>query len=141
MLSTWTLVQMPGASESRCIRLPCEPVLDGVNEEDRNTVRDVIYVVHALKSFASWSVTPRDHYYEVVALTDPKSGAEITWHELDLIKTVNRMRIDHLSVQGVVGQPGALSLVLHIMRKSEPVAIEEYEILRVQKKRRFYWGS
>ena len=131
---------MAGCPDTRTIRLPSEPVLDGVSPEDRGTVRDVIYVVHALKAFVSWSVTPKDHIYEVVALTEPKAGAEITWQHLDLLKAVDRLRIDHISVQGLVGQPGALSLVVHILRRSEPVVLEEQDILRIQRKRRFAWS-
>jgi len=119
------------------IRMPAEPPLDGVTEEDRGTVRDVIYVVHALKGFVSWSVTPDERWYEIVALTDPKSNSEIGWHDLDLIRSVDRLRVDYLCVRGVVGQPGALSLVIHVMRKSEPVVLEEQEILRIQRKRKF----
>jgi hypothetical protein len=42
------------------IKLPSEPVLDGVLDEDRQTVRNVIYVLHALKLCQSWSVTPKN---------------------------------------------------------------------------------
>ena len=76
----------------------------------------------------------------MVALTDPKAGVEITWQHLDLLKAVDRLRIDHISVQGLVGQPGALSLVVHILRRSEPVVLEEQDILRIQRKRRFAWS-
>lgn len=127
---------MSQRSDSR-IRMPSEPSLDAVTDEDRGTVRDVIYVVHALKGFVSWSVTPNERWYEIVALTDPKSNTEIGWHELDLIRAVDRLRVDYLCVRAVVGQPGALSLVIHVMRKTEPVVLEEQDVLRIQRKRRF----
>lgn len=119
------------------VRLPSEPTLDAVTDEDRATVRNVIYVVHALKSFVSWSVTPDERWYEIVALTDPKSNAEISWHDLDMIREVDRLRVDYVSVRGVVGQPGALSLVIHVLRKTEPVVLEELDILRIQRRRKF----
>lgn len=114
-----------------------EPCLDGVTDEDRPTVRNIIYVVNALKDFVSWSVKPEDHWYELVALTDSKSNAEIGWHELDLVKAVDRLRVDYVAVRGVAGQPGALSLIVHVLRKSEPVVLEEQDILRIQCKRKF----
>lgn len=114
-----------------------EPSLEGVADEDRGTVRDLIYVVDALKGFVSWAVKPEEHWYELTALTDSKSSVDITWHDMDLIKSVDRLRVDYLAVRGVAGQPGGLSLVVHLLRKSEPVVLEEHDILRIERKRRF----
>jgi hypothetical protein len=122
------------------IELPSEPVLDGVLDEDRGNVRDVIYVLHALSMFASWSVTPKDHWYEIVALTDPKTNTEVSLQDLDLLRSVDRLRIESVTVRGVAGQAGGLSVVIHVMRKSEPVVLEEQEIVRIQKKRKFWCG-
>jgi len=119
------------------IKMGDEPTLDGVADEDRATVRDLIYVVNALKGFVSWAVKPEDHWYELVALTDAKSNTEIGWHDLDLIKAVDRLRVDYVAVRGVAGQPGALSLIVHVLRKSEPVVLEEQDIIRIQRKRKF----
>lgn len=81
------------AKMSTVITLPSEPVLDGVKSEDRNTVRDVIYMLHALKLCASWSVHPSDHKqfkgYEVTGLLDTKKDAEISLEDLEQVKKVD----------------------------------------------------
>ena len=70
------------------IKLPAEPVLDGVLEEDRPTVRNVIYVLHALKLCQSWSVTAKNQGYEVVGSVDTRVNSTIESRDLELIRKV-----------------------------------------------------
>ena len=66
-----------------------ELALKGVKQEDRTTVRNVIYLLHAVKHpermCVSWSVTNTRTGYEVVGLLVPTKDSEIFKEELDLI--------------------------------------------------------
>lgn len=118
------------------IQLSPEPVLDGVSEEDRATVRNVIYVLHALKLCISWSVTPKDHGYEIVGMTDPKAATDFTLHDLDLIKRVDLLRVETVSVR--TGPHVPVTLAVFVLRKSEPVVLEEQDVIvQIHRKRRF----
>lgn len=118
------------------IKLSPEPILDGVAEEDRATVRNVIYVLHAVRLCVSWSVTPKDRGYEVVGMTDPKVVSEIGLCDLDLIKRVDLLRVQTVVVR--FGQQTPASVVIFILRKSEPVVLEEQDVIvQIQRKRRF----
>lgn len=116
------------------VKLPSEPVLDGVAEEDRPTVRNIIYMLYTLRLCVSWSVTPKDRWYEVVGLAEQKPSVEFGLHELDLIKRVDLLRVHHVAVR--TGQPA--SVVVLVLRKSEPVVLEEQDVvIHIQRKRRF----
>jgi hypothetical protein len=126
--------------EKIMITLPCEPVLDGVVEEDRANVRNVIYVLHARKMCHSWSVTPKNQGYEVVGLVDTKSNFEIELGDMELIKRVDPLRVNEIALRVLGGQNATLSVAIFILRKSEPVVLEEQEIVRIQRKRKFWRG-
>ena len=122
------------------IVLPSEPVLDGVQEEDRPTVRNVIYVMHSLQYCKSWAVTPKDHGYEIVGMTDPKTGVDISLQELQLIKSVDLLRVHDVSVKSVGNFPQQVSLVVFVLRKCEPIVLQEQEVVCIRKKRKFWSG-
>jgi len=122
------------------IVLPSEPVLDGVQEEDRHTVRNVIYVMHSLQYCKSWAVTPKDHGYEIVGMTDPKTGVDISLQELQLIKSVDLLRVHDVSVKSVGNFPQQVSLVVFVLRKCEPIVLQEQEVVCIRKKRKFWSG-
>lgn len=126
--------------EKRVITLPSEPVLDGVLEEDRPNVRNVIYVLHARQMCHSWSVTPKTQGYEVVGLVDTKGNCEIELGDMELIRKVDPLRVNLVSLRVLGGQNATLSVAIFILRKSEPVVLEEQEIVRIQRKRKF-WGG
>lgn len=123
----------------RVVTLPTEPVLDGVLEDDRANVRNVIYVLHARQMCHSWSVTPKTRWYEVVGLVDTKKDCEIELGDLELIKKVDPLRVNLISLRVLGGQNATLSLAINVLRKSEPVVLEEQEIMLIQRKRKF-WG-
>lgn len=122
------------------VKMTNEPVLDGVLEEDRNTVRNIIYVLHALKLCSSWSVTPKNQGYEVVGLVDTKSNNEVDIRDMELIKRVDPLRVNSVSARVIGGQNTTFSVVIFLLRKSEPVILEEQEIVQIQRKRKF-WGG
>ena len=130
--------------ESRAvIKLPNEPLLDGVLEEDRSTVRNVIYVLHAMKMCKSWSALPKNKGYEVVGLVDTSTYPEVELRELELLKRVDLLRISSVSVRMISGPPVTFSIVVFVLRKSEPVVLEEQEVVCIRRKRKFwnFWGS
>ncbi len=128
-----------GGAAQKAIKIPNEPVLDGVLEEDRVSVRNIIYVLHALKLCSSWSVTPKNQGYEVVGLVNTKAAnQEVEFRDMELIKRVDPLRV-HSVIARVIGD--TLNLVIFLFRKSEPVVLEEQEIVQIQRKRKFWWGS
>jgi len=121
------------------IKLPVEPVLDGVMEEDKCTVRDVIYVLYSLKLCSSWSVLSHQHDYEVSGVVDLKKDILLDFSDMDLIKHVDPLRINHMGLR-VSASPGNVVLWIKILRKGEPIVLEEQEIIRVRKRRRWWSG-
>jgi hypothetical protein len=115
-------------------------VLDGVLDEDRPTVRNVIYVLHALKLCQSWSVTPKNQGYEVVGPVDTKVNTLIELRDLELIKRVDPLRVTSAGANVIGGCTPTFSVVVFVLRRSEPVMIEEQEIIQIQRKRKF-WGG
>jgi hypothetical protein len=79
------------ASQAAAVTLSPEPVLDGVHEDDRATVRNVIYVMHALKLCQSWSVSPKNQGYEVVGTVASGSAAPPA-HEAAKARRLNSTR-------------------------------------------------
>lgn len=131
------------ASMEGCvIKLPAEPVLDGVLEEDRATVRNVIYMLHALKLCVSWSVSPKNQGYEVLGAVDTKPGTttDIELRDMELIRKVDPLRVTSVCARVLGGPNATMSLVVFVMRRSEPVVLEEQEIVHIQRKRKFWSG-
>jgi hypothetical protein len=128
--------------ESCTIKLPSEPVLDGVLEEDRPTVRNVIYMLHALKLCVSWSVSPKQQGYEITGSVDTKPGTttDIEHRDMELIRKVDPLRITSVCARMLGGPNATLTVVVFVMRKSEPVVLEEQEIVHIQRKRKFWSG-
>jgi hypothetical protein len=121
------------------IKMSSEPVLDGVLEEDRPNVRNVIYVLHALKLCSSWSVTPKNQGYEVAGTVDCKAGVEIELRDLELVRRVDPLRITSVAFRILGGANMPATLAVYVLRKSEPVVLEEQEVVQIQRKRKF-WG-
>jgi len=128
--------------ETSTIKLPSEPALDGVLEEDRISVRNVIYVLHALRLCVSWSVTAKKDGYEIVGSIDAKVGSvtENRLRDMEVIRKVDALRITTVATRILAGPSATVSLVVFILRKSEPVVLEEQEVVHIQRKRRF-WSS
>jgi hypothetical protein len=127
-----------GTAKNLKLKMTSEPVLDGVLEEDRVTVRNIIYVLYALKLCSSWSVTPKNQGYEVTGLIDTKTSSEVELRDMELIKRVDPLRISSVSARVIGGQ---FSVVIALLRKSEPVVLEEQEIVQIQRKRKFWWNG
>lgn len=115
-----------------------EPVLDGVLAEDKSTIRDIISVLHSLKICSSWAVNPTTQgYYDITGIIDSKKDVEIDLDDLELIQKVDPLRIRRLGMRFTATTGGTPSVWIRVLRKGEPVVLEEQTILRIQKKRRF----
>ncbi len=135
-------METPLIRASNPIKLGQEPQLDGIHEDDRPNVRNVIYVMHSLKIFKSWSALPKDRGYEVVGLIDTDVCQEVDLQDMDLIKRVDPLRINTVAARLISGTAVTFSIVVFVMRKSEPVILDEQEILCIRKKRKFWnWMS
>ena len=114
-----------------------EPSIQGVKQEDRTLVRNVIYLLHACKHperlCLSWSVSNTRNGYEITGLLDPAKDFEIFKADLDMISMADQLRVQSISVckRGDVPQ-----IVIRVLSRSEPIMMTELEVLTVQKKRR-----
>lgn len=124
------------------MKIPHEPLLDGVLEEDRPNVRNVIYVLHSLKICKSWSALPKNQGYEVVGMIDTDACQEVDLRDMELLKQVDPLRVSTVATRLICGPPATFSVVVFVLRKSEPVVLEEQEVLCIRRKRKFWaWGN
>ena len=114
-----------------------EPSIQGVKQEDRTTVRNVIYLLHACKHperlCLSWNVSNTRNGYEITGLLDPSKDFEIFKCDLDMISMADPLRVHSISV---CKRGDAPQIVIKVLARSEPVMLTEMDILTVQKKRR-----
>ena len=114
-----------------------EPELQGVKQEDRTLVRNVIYLLHACKHPArlcvSWNVANVSNGYEVTGFMDPAKDFEILKRDMDLIWLADPLRVQSISVRktGETHQ-----IVIRVLSRSEPITLTELDVLTVQKRRR-----
>ena len=117
-----------------------EPILDDVQAQDRPLVRDVISVLHAmqnpLKVCKGWAVSLVGTNYEITGSVDTKAGEwEIFYEDLDLLRQLDYARVGPVSVRG---SGAAVSVRVKVTAKSVPVMITQTDILRVQKRTRWF---
>ncbi len=116
------------------------PDLEGVKEEDRGLVRDVITLLAGLQHpgqlCRGWNVNPiGTTHYEVNGLIDAKQGEwEVFLEDLDLVQRLDPFRVKSVSVR-VAGQ--AAQVRVAVMSRTERVLVTEYDVLRVRKRRRW----
>ena len=114
-----------------------EPALQGVKQEDRVLVRNVIYLMHACKHperlCVSWNVANTRNGYEVTGFMDSSKDFEVLKEHMDLISLADPLRIQSIALRktGEVTQ-----ILIRILSKTEPVMMTELEVVTVQKKRR-----
>jgi hypothetical protein len=135
-----------GLAPSATLKIPnkqqisiSEPALQGVKQEDRNLVRNVIYLLHVCKHPArmcvSWSVANArsGDGYEVTGFLDSGKDFEIFKEDLDLISLADPLRVKSISV----ARTGDSSrIVIKVLSHSEPVMMTELDVLTVQRKKR-----
>ena len=133
-------VASPTYGMAELIVLPSEPVLTAVKEEDKTNVRNVIYILHSLKICSSWSVNPVDQGYEIVGLFYTDRELSVDLNDLELLKQVDSLRVRRVAVCLMGGQ-NMPSLKIRILAHGEPIVLQEFDILRIQKKRKWFGGS
>ena len=116
-----------------------EPTLQGVKQDDRVLVRNILYLLHACKHpermCTSWSVTNMRSGtgYEVIGLIDHTKDYEIFKEDLDMIKLADPLRVQSISIRK---SGDALQIVIRVLSKSEPIMMTELEVVSIQKKRK-----
>ena len=114
-----------------------EPNIQGVKQEDRTLVRNVIYLLHACKHperlCLSWNVSNTRSGYEITGLLDPAKDFEIFKADLDMISMADPLRVQSISI---CKRGDAPQIVIRVLSKTEPIMMTELEVLTIQKKRR-----
>lgn len=118
-----------------------DPELDEVKEEDRPLIKDVISMLsamqHPVRVCKGWSVKPKGTtHYEVAGFIDTKGGEwEVFYDDLDLIRKLDYARISPVSVR-VSGL--SAHVCVRVLSRSERVMVTECDIIRVQKRTRWF---
>lgn len=115
--------------------------LDGVKPHDQQLVREVISVLQVLqvpkRLIRGWAVNPcGTTHYDIIGHIDSKAGDwEVFQQDLDIVKSLDTARVSAVSVrvQGVSHQ-----VYVKVMSRDVPVMITECDVIRIQKKRRWY---
>ena len=113
-----------------------EPSLTGVKLEDRNTVRNIIYLLHACRHperlCSSWSVQNTRTGYEITGLL--QKDFRVLLENLDFIRLADPLRITSIAISNPGDVP---QIVISLLSKNEPIMLTELGIC-MQKKRKFY---
>ena len=113
-----------------------EPSLTGVKLEDRTTVRNIIYLLHACKHperlCSSWSVQNTRTGYEITGLL--QKDFKVLHENLDFIKLADPLRIMSIAISNPGDVP---QIVISLLSKTEPIMLTELAIC-MQKKRKFW---
>jgi hypothetical protein len=110
--------------------------IEGVHEEDKPIVRNVIAVIEAFKktkTFSSWSCNVAKGQYIVTAFL-AEGDWEIGSREMDAIYEVNPLRVLSVSVQN---QGQRASLKVRISDRNEPIMLTETQLVHVRKRSRW----
>ena len=114
-----------------------EPALQGVKQEDRVLVRNVIYMLHACKHpdrlCVSWTVSNTRNGYDVTGFMDPAKDFEVWKEDLELIAQVDPLRVQSISIRKSGETP---QILIKVLSKSEPVMLTELDVVTVHKRRR-----
>lgn len=113
-----------------------DPCLEGVHEEDRPIVRNVIAALELIKKaklFSSWTCTVARGNYIVTAFI-AEGDWEISSRELDTIYEVNPLRVLSVVVQC---QAQRTSLRVRISDRNEPLMLTETQLVHVRKRSRW----
>lgn len=110
--------------------------LQGVHEEDRPVVRNVIRAIEVIKAeklFTSWTCTVHKGFYIITAYM-ADGDWELGLKEIELVQEVNPLRVVSVSVQYHGGRHG---LRVKISDKAEPLMLTETQIVHIRKRSRW----
>lgn len=131
---------LPSASMNMVF--PMEPALPEVHEEDRQLVRDVLYVAKAIQLsqsstiFSSWQVQVRPDGYLVVLFLQP--GFTLSMGDLQTFRDTNVLRVQSIYITGGgdASEQEKTQLKIKIINHKQPIMITEAEVVRVVRKNR-----
>jgi hypothetical protein len=118
-----------------------DATLDDVHDDDKGLVREVISLLSAMQHpcsvCKSWSVNLVGTNYEVNGFIDTKSGSEweVFYEDLDLIRQLDYARVGPISIRGT---GASVHVRVRVTAKSVPVMVTQCDIIRVQKRRRWF---
>jgi len=113
-----------------------DPCLQGVNEEDRPIIRNVVAALEHIKKaklFTSWTCNVAKGCYIVTAyLTD--GDWELGVRELETVHEVNPLRVLSVSVHS---QGQRLAVRVRVSDRNEPLMLTETQIVSIRKRSRW----
>lgn len=110
--------------------------LEGVLEEDRPIVRNVIAALEAVKRnklFTSWTCTVGQGYYLVTAYM-AEGDWELGARELDTVYEVNPCRVVSVSV---ANQAQRAAVKVKVSDRNQPLMLTETQLVHVRKRSRW----
>lgn len=111
-----------------------ESIFDAVRDEDKATMRNLIYVLEGLcvpvRIFHSWSLLPVGKNYEVTAIL--QKNFQLTLSDLLLLQSVDELRVRVVTLEGT---PELCQLKIVVTSKGEPITLSEQEFVCIRKKR------
>jgi hypothetical protein len=111
--------------------------LDGVHEEDRPIVRNIIAALEVMKSeklFTAWTCHVAPGGYLVTVFIEEGAECEFSARELETVHDVNPLRVLSVSVQRAANR---LSLRVRVSDRNAPLLLTETQVLRVRKRSRW----
>lgn len=114
--------------------------MKNVQEEDKNLLQDILNVSkHLFKDSKSWIVNPNDDNYEIIVSFDTNiPTVEIFVEDLFTLKELDNWRISNISVRLNAKIP---QIRIIVIPRSKRVIVQQTDIVRIQKKRRFFENS
>ena len=104
-------------------------------------VRNVLYIAQTLlqegSTLDNWNVVVTEKGYVVNMYIHKDSEFYITSRDLQAISDVNPSRVMAVGVAKVGS--AAVSLRVSISNKDQPIVVEETDVVRVRKRRRFWF--
>ena len=116
-----------------------DPCLEGVHEEDRPIVRNVITALNIVKKtklFSSWTCNVGKGFYMITAYF-VDGDWEVGTKELDIIYDVNPLRVLSVSLQ-CLNQKHAVRI--KIADRNEPLMLTETDLVCVRKRTKWLHG-
>lgn len=111
--------------------------LDLIKEEDRNLIQDILSVVKKVFVHCkSWNINTSEKRYEIILSMDcQKNNNEFHVDDLNLIKNLDNWRIPIVTVRFFSAVP---QIKIVVIPRSERIVIQDMDILRIQKRRKFW---
>ena len=77
----------------------------------------------------------------MVGTVDTKANTTVELRDLELIRKVDPLRVTSAGARVIGGTNPTFSVIVTVLRRSEPVVLEEQDILQIRRKRKFWMGG